>query len=373
MIRLEGVTKVYPTGHKAVDNLSLEVKEGETCVLVGPSGCGKTTTMKMINRLIEPTEGKIYIRGEDIERVNPIELRRGIGYVIQEIGLFPHMTVAENVGTVPSLLRWPEKKRRERVDELLELVGMDPDEFRDKYPRQLSGGQRQRVGVARALGADPPILLMDEPFGAIDPITRERLQNEFLKIQAKLKKTIIFVTHDINEAIKMGDRIAIMRDGRLQQYAAPEEILTNPADEFVAGFVGTDRALKKLNILRVGELMNREVALCRADAVGEEVVRMMETAGISWTYVVDEGGRLMGYVNHDDAARAGSGLVSHLVRPVSTTLSPEATLSDALSEMLTYAAGHLCVVDDEDRVLGVITFGMLQDAIGEESPSRRRD
>jgi len=245
VIRLENVTKVYPDGTEAVKEVSFEVDKGEFCVLLGTSGCGKTTTMKMINRLIPITEGNIYIDGVDNAKMDENELRRNIGYAIQQIGLFPHMTVGQNIETVPVLKGWPKAERSKRVEGLLELVGMDPSEFIDKYPNELSGGQCQRVGVARALGANPPILLMDEPFGAIDPITRVRLQDEFLKIQQEIKKTIIFVTHDIFEAIKIGDKVALMKDGRLVQYDTPVNLLYRPKNEFVKNFVGADRAIKK--------------------------------------------------------------------------------------------------------------------------------
>ena len=252
MIRLEGVTKRWPNGHVAVDALSLEVPEGEVCVLLGPSGCGKTTTMKMINRLVEPTSGRIEIGGVDVQSIDTVQLRRGIGYVIQQVGLFPHQTVAANVGTVPKLLGWDKARIAARVEELLALVGLDPATFRQRYPHQLSGGQRQRVGVARALGADPPVLLMDEPFGAIDPVTRTRLQDEFKALQATLRKTVVFVTHDIDEAVKLGDRIAVLADGgRLEQIDAPATLLANPANAFVAGFIGSDRGLRRLRVMAI--------------------------------------------------------------------------------------------------------------------------
>jgi osmoprotectant transport system ATP-binding protein len=256
MIRFRGVSKTYPGSDRPVVNdLSFEILEGEICVLVGPSGCGKTTTMRMVNRLIEPTEGEILIDGEPNTRMSGTQLRRKIGYAIQQIGLFPHRTIAENISTVPSLLGWDKKRTKRRVDELLELVGLDPEDYRDRYPAELSGGQQQRVGVARAMAADPPIMLMDEPFGAVDPITRERLQDEFLNIQQNIKKTIVFVTHDIDEAIKMGDKIAILKQGGfLAQYDTPENILSNPNSEFVASFVGNDRILKRLSLTRVGEM-----------------------------------------------------------------------------------------------------------------------
>jgi osmoprotectant transport system ATP-binding protein len=256
MIEFRQVSKTYPGSEKPVVNdLSFEVLEGEICVLVGPSGCGKTTTMRMVNRLIEITEGEILIDGEPNTAMSATGLRRKIGYAIQQIGLFPHRTIADNIGTVPHLLGWDKGRIRDRVDELLELVGLSPEEYRDRYPAELSGGQQQRVGVARALAADPPIMLMDEPFGAVDPITRERLQDEFLRIQEDIKKTIVFVTHDIDEAIKMGNKIAILKQGGvLAQYDTPENILSRPDSEFVASFVGADRVLKRLSLTRVGEM-----------------------------------------------------------------------------------------------------------------------
>jgi osmoprotectant transport system ATP-binding protein len=273
MIEFRGVSKTYPGSERpVVDDLSFEILEGEVCVLVGPSGCGKTTTMRMVNRLIEPTEGEILIDGEPNTQMSGTRLRRKIGYAIQQIGLFPHRTIAENIATVPSLLGWDKQRTRGRVDELLELVGLDPDEYRDRYPTELSGGQQQRVGVARAMAADPPIMLMDEPFGAVDPITRERLQDEFLNIQQDIKKTIVFVTHDIDEAIKMGDKIAILKQGGLlAQYDAPENILSDPNSEFVASFVGSDRILKRLSLTRVGDMQ-----LEPADNGTEDLPRISE-------------------------------------------------------------------------------------------------
>ena len=256
MIEFRKVSKTYPgSDNPVVTDLSFEVPEGEICVLVGPSGCGKTTTMRMVNRLIEITEGEILIDGEPNTAMSGTRLRRKIGYAIQQIGLFPHRTIADNIGTVPHLLGWDKGRIRDRVNELLELVGLSPGEYRDRYPAELSGGQQQRVGVARALAADPPIMLMDEPFGAVDPITRERLQDEFLRIQEDIKKTIVFVTHDIDEAIKMGNKIAILKQGGiLAQYDTPETILAYPNSEFVASFVGTDRILKRLSLVRVGDI-----------------------------------------------------------------------------------------------------------------------
>ena len=256
MIEFRSVVKTYPGSTRPVVNdLSFEVLDGEICVLVGPSGCGKTTSMRMINRLIEPSSGQILIDGEPNTAMSGTKLRRKIGYAIQQIGLFPHRSIADNIAIVPNLLAWDKSRIGSRVDELLELVGLDPAVYRSRYPAELSGGQQQRVGVARALAADPPIMLMDEPFGAVDPINRSRLQDEFLRIQQEIKKTIVFVTHDIDEAIKMGDRIAILKEGGvLAQYDTPEEILTNPTSEFVTNFVGADRILKRLSLTRVSEM-----------------------------------------------------------------------------------------------------------------------
>jgi osmoprotectant transport system ATP-binding protein len=252
MIVLDRVRKQYADGTVAVNELSLDVPEGRIAVLVGPSGCGKTTTMRMVNRLVEPTSGRILLGGDDVTKIDRVQLRRRIGYVIQQVGLFPHQTVADNVATVPQLLGWDKKRIRSRVGELLELVGLEPDRHAKRYPHELSGGQRQRVGVARALAADPPVLLMDEPFGAVDPVARDRLQNEFLRLQEQVRKTILFVTHDIDEAIRLGDRIAVMRDGGYsEQYAEPSVLLSEPATDFVADFVGSERTLRRLSVLHV--------------------------------------------------------------------------------------------------------------------------
>jgi osmoprotectant transport system ATP-binding protein len=268
MIELRQVSKAFPGGARyAVDRLTLAVPTGCTCVLIGPSGCGKTTTIRMINRLIEPSAGQILVEGEDVAKVDVVNLRRRIGYVIQQVGLFPHMTIAENVGTVPRLLGWPKAKIRERVAEMLALVGLEPSEFLDRAPRHLSGGQRQRVGVARALAADPPVMLMDEPFGAVDPVVRGRLQQEFLGILRRLRKTVVFVTHDIDEAIRMGDLIAVLNEGRLVQFDRPDRLLAEPKNAFVADFVGADRALKALALMTAGEAARPEPAPAGAPSV----------------------------------------------------------------------------------------------------------
>jgi osmoprotectant transport system ATP-binding protein len=296
-----------------VNDLSFKVPAGKICVLVGPSGCGKTTSLKMVNRLVEKTSGEILVGGSDVTTQDPIELRRGVGYVIQHVGLLPHLTVRDNVGTVPRLLGWDAARVKERADELIELVGLDPARYRDRYPAQLSGGERQRVGVARALAVDPPLMLMDEPFGAVDPIVRERLQNELLRLQERLAKTIVFVTHDIDEAIKMGDLVAVMQvGGVLAQFAPPSEILANPASDFVAQFVGADRGLKRLSLTRVGNLEAQPVAADHVPQPGQPLLEPRTTlkdafsqmleADVSTGVVVDEGGRPVGLITVDQIA-----------------------------------------------------------------------
>jgi len=300
MIEITALTKQFPGAVRpAVDHLTLTIPEGELCVLIGPSGCGKTTTMRIINRMIEPDSGTVTVGGRNIMDVDRVELRRSIGYVIQQIGLFPHWTIADNVATVPRLLKWDEARVARRVDELLALVGMDPATYRDRFPRALSGGQRQRVGVARALAADPPVMLMDEPFGAIDPITRAHLQSEFLKILQGLKKTIVFVTHDIDEALRMGDRIAILRDGALVQFGTPETILAQPADAFVEAFVGTDRALKRLALVTARAASEPLIGAAPVRSIGAEAslrdaLALMFSSGVDALAVVGAGGETLG-------------------------------------------------------------------------------
>ena len=366
MIKLEKLTKVYPDGTKAVNEMSFEVAQGELCVFLGPSGCGKTTTMKMINRLIPITSGTIYIDGVDNTKINASELRRNIGYAIQEIGLFTHMTVGQNIETVPVLKGWSKLRRRERAEELLELVRLKPSEFIDKYPNELSGGQRQRVGVARALGADPSILLMDEPFGAIDPINRVELQNEFLKIQQKIKKTIIFVTHDIYEAIKMGDRIALMKDGELVQYDTPANLLYRPRDEFVEGFVGADRALKGLQLLRVKEVMNSNYTTANMEEKVETIRERMEEEGTDWLPVVDNGGRFAGGVSMTGLAGGGRAkTVKDVMNPSEATSDVNAVLNEALSVMLSSGLKTLPIIGEDNKLVGILTFDAIQETLHE--------
>ena len=365
VVALEHVSKRFgpPGTPAAVEDLSLVIPAGEICVLVGPSGCGKTTTMKMINRLIEPTGGRVTIDGEDVMALPAVELRRRIGYVIQQVGLFPHMTVAANVGVVPRLLHWPEARVRERSHELLELVGLDPATYAGRYPAALSGGERQRVGVARALAADPPVMLMDEPFGAVDPILRDRLQNEFLRLQAKVRKTIVFVTHDVDEAIKMADRIAILgRGGILAQYDTPDAILAAPASEFVEHFVGADRGLKRLSLGRVGDLPLLVPILARAGEPRHAVLQRLDAASADYALLTDTLGRPLGWVGRHDLAKEGA-LAEADATPGSAPLQPESTLRDALSTMLASSVQLGVVVDEQDVVIGLISVDAISEVL----------
>jgi osmoprotectant transport system ATP-binding protein len=365
MIRLEGVGKIYPgTTVPAVADLDLEIPEGEILVLVGPSGCGKSTTLRLINRMIEPTSGRIIFDGDDVTDVNADDLRRRIGYVIQQIGLFPHQTIAQNIATVPKLLGWDKRRINARVDELLEVTGLDPAIYRGRYPKELSGGQAQRVGVARALGADPEVLLMDEPFGAIDPITRDRLQNEFLRLQGELKKTIVFVTHDIDEAIKMGDRIAILGEQSvIRQFDTPERILACPVDEFVSDFIGSGSTLKGLNFERVRDLtLNDTFPVVDVNTDRAEAQRRFDASPEKWMLVLDAERRPVRWIDarniSDTSRRLGeAGAVVRAMVP------PNATLHDALEELLMSNAGQAVVVDEHGRYQGIIDVGTLADVL----------
>ena len=361
MIRLDAVTKRYPDGTVAVDDLSLDVPAGDIVVLVGPSGCGKTTTMKMVNRLVEPTGGHVYVGGEDVTHVDPVGLRRHVGYVIQQVGLFPHRTILENTMTVPRLLGWDRGKARDRARELLELVGLDPGTYADRYPSQLSGGQRQRVGVARALAADPPVLLMDEPFGAVDPIVRDRLQGEFLRLQQEVQKTVLFVTHDIDEAVRLGDRIAVFaQGGRLEQYDSSTTVLGNPATDFVADFVGADRSLKRLAVTPVDLAALEHPAVVRLDASCENAARVMRDAGTRWAVVLDHEDNLHGWV--DVRSCGGICVVAEHARRMEAWVPAGAPLKLAFAEMLQHDAGWIAVLDG-DRYLGVLTPRTLHEAL----------
>ncbi|HYK95390.1 MAG TPA: ABC transporter ATP-binding protein [Candidatus Dormibacteraeota bacterium] len=371
----EHVTKRYPgtgTGNPgAVEDLSLEVPAGKVCVLVGPSGCGKTTSLKMINRLIEPTSGRILIGDRDVAKQDVIALRRGIGYVIQQVGLFPHQTVAENVATVPRLLGWDEGRCRARANELLELVGLDPARYADRYPSALSGGERQRIGVARALAADPPILLMDEPFGAVDPIVRERLQNELLRLHEELAKTIVFVTHDIDEAIKMGDLVAVMQvGGHLAQFGPPAEILASPANDFVARFVGADRGLKRLSLSRVGELELRTPALVRSGEDAEAARRAAWDDPFRYVLMVDTENRPVGWIDARAIPRQGT-LSADIAVGASPLLNRRTTLKDALSMLLDADVQAGLVVDRKGALLGLVTAETIAEFMRDTGAAQR--
>ncbi|MGK2949119.1 MAG: betaine/proline/choline family ABC transporter ATP-binding protein [Acidimicrobiales bacterium] len=373
VIRLEGVSKVYPgTEAPAVAELDLEIVRGEILVLVGPSGCGKSTTLRLINRMIEPTSGRIIFDGDDVTDVNPDELRRHIGYVIQQIGLFPHRTIAQNVGTVPRLLGWSKDKVSARVDELLDMVGMEPGTYRDRYPKELSGGQAQRVGVARALGADPPVMLMDEPFGAIDPITRERLQNEFLRLQSELQKTIVFVTHDIDEAIKMGDRIAILEErSRIAQLDSPEHILALPINDFVRDFIGSGATLKGLNFERVRDVPYSDVPVADAQMGRAEALKALRASDFRWMMVLDSEGRPARWVDESHLDRVDRPL-QEMGMKVEAIVEPQATLRDALEEMVTSSAGCCAVVDGRQRLQGIIAIDSITAVLQRMQEEARR-
>jgi osmoprotectant transport system ATP-binding protein len=359
LIRLENVSKTYPgTDVPAVAELDLDVYKGETLVLVGPSGCGKSTTLRLINRMIEPTGGRIFFEGEDVTDVNPDQLRRKIGYVIQQIGLFPHRTIAENIATVPQLLGWDKDRTDARVNELIETVGLNPAIHRDRYPKELSGGQAQRVGVARAMGADPDVLLMDEPFGAVDPITRDRLQNEFLRLQDELHKTIVFVTHDIDEAIKMGDRIAILQEQSIiAQHDTPERILAHPKSQFVEDFLGSGATLKGLNLMKAAEVELDDVTTVKAPTSREAVLRAIEGSGDRWILYLDENGEPKRWL--DRKALDGPGSLEQAGKAVKLTVEPEDTLRDALEKMLQSAVGTACVVSPDGSYRGVVRVETL--------------
>jgi osmoprotectant transport system ATP-binding protein len=378
-VRYQEATKRYGrTSTPAVDKLTLEVPAGEICVLVGPSGCGKTTAMRMVNRTVEMSEGDILIGEHSVRDREPAQLRREIGYVIQQIGLFPHRTITENIGAVPQLLGWKKERIRQRSAELLELIGLDP-ELGDRYPAQLSGGQQQRVGVARALAADPLVMLMDEPFGAIDPINRERLQNEFLRLQAEIQKTVLFVTHDIDEAIKMGDRIAVMREGgRVEQYATPAELLMAPANEFVEDFVGADRALKRLALMRVRDINLWEAPLAHVGQASGEVRAKLAASDVEVPFplLVDGERRPLGWLSERDLA--ADVVPGRPDSPLGPVLELDDVMRDALADLLQHETQYAPVVDHAGRIAGVLSVEIISEflaspeAKSEETPAVER-
>ncbi|MCY7758910.1 choline ABC transporter ATP-binding protein OpuBA [Bacillus inaquosorum] len=366
MLTLENVSKTYKGDKKAVNNVNLKIAKGEFICFIGPSGCGKTTTMKMINRLIEPSAGKIFIDGENIMEQDPVELRRKIGYVIQQIGLFPHMTIQQNISLVPKLLKWPEQQRKERARELLKLVDMGP-EYLDRYPHELSGGQQQRIGVLRALAAEPPLILMDEPFGALDPITRDSLQEEFKKLQKTLHKTIVFVTHDMDEAIKLADRIVILKAGEIVQVGTPDDILRNPADEFVEEFIGKERLIQSSSpdVERVDQIMNTQPVTITADKTLSEAIQLMRQERVDSLLVVDDGHVLQGYVDVEiiDQCRKKANLVGEVLHEDLYTVLGGTLLRDTVRKILKRGVKYVPVVDENRRLIGIVTRASLVDIV----------
>ncbi|MDI3389933.1 betaine/proline/choline family ABC transporter ATP-binding protein [Streptomyces sp. B-S-A8] len=373
-MELEDLTKRYPgSPNPAVDDVNMEIKAGELVIFVGPSGCGKSTTLKMINRLIEPTSGRIRIGGEDVTDMDPVKLRRKVGYAIQSSGLFPHMTVAQNIALVPKLVGWSKSRIKDRVEEMLDLVGLDPGEFRGRYPRQLSGGQQQRVGVARALAADPPVLLMDEPFGAVDPITRDHLQDELIRLQHELHKTIVFVTHDFDEAIKLGDRIAVLRErSHIAQFDTPEAILTNPADDFVSGFVGAGAALKRLNLTRVRDVEVRDYPTVTVDDPLQDIFNKLRHGHTNEILLLDKRHRPYKWLRRGDLMRA-RGSLARAGTLVHDTVTRDATLRDALEAVLTDNAGRVAVTGRRGAYEGVVDMETLMNSVHELLEADRLD
>ncbi|KAF1678415.1 choline ABC transporter ATP-binding protein OpuBA [Bacillus sp. SKDU12] len=366
MLTLENVSKTYKGGKKSVNNVNLEIQKGEFICFIGPSGCGKTTTMKMINRLIEPSAGKIFIGGENIMEQDPVELRRKIGYVIQQIGLFPHMTIHQNISLVPKLLKWPEQQRKERARELLKLVDMGP-EYLDRYPHELSGGQQQRIGVLRALAAEPPLILMDEPFGALDPITRDSLQEEFKKLQKTLHKTIVFVTHDMDEAIKLADRIVILKGGEIVQVGTPDDILRNPADEFVEEFIGKERLIQSSSpdVERVDQIMNTRPVTITADKTLSEAIQLMRQERVDSLLIVDDEHVLQGYVDVEiiDQSRKKANLVGEVLHEELYTVLDGTLLRDTVRKILKRGVKYVPVVDENRCLIGIVTRASLVDIV----------
>jgi len=371
MIELQNLSKTFRGKDgalaRAVDDVSLKVEEGEICVFLGPSGCGKTTTLKMINRLIMPSGGRVLVNGEDTSGVDEVTLRRHIGYVIQQIGLFPNMTIEENITVVPRLLGWDKKRCRERARELMSMVALDPNRYLTRYPRELSGGQQQRIGVIRALAADPPVLLMDEPFGAVDPINRESIQNEFFAMQRQLKKTVIMVSHDIDEAIKLGDKVAVFRAGRLVQFDHPDTMLAHPADDFVSAFTGQDSTLKRLLLVKAGDAATQPPTAHRETEVAH-AMGLMDEADARYLTLVDGDGKGIGFLRRRDArAAAGTSLAGDLLKTFSTTALPDENLRVVLSRMYEFNASWLPVIDADGAYLGEVT----QESIAEYLSSGR--
>ncbi|MFD9627185.1 betaine/proline/choline family ABC transporter ATP-binding protein [Peribacillus muralis] len=365
MLKIEKVSKIYKGGKKAVNNISLDIKKGEFICFIGPSGCGKTTTMKMINRLIEPSEGQILINGENIMDKDPVQLRREIGYVIQQIGLFPHMTILENITLVPKLLKWKEEEKKERALELLQLVDMGP-EYLDRYPHELSGGQQQRIGVLRALASNPPLILMDEPFGALDPITRDALQEEFKNLQRTLNKTIVFVTHDMDEAIKLADRIVILKAGEIVQVGTPDEILRNPVNEFVEEFIGKDRLLQtRPHVELVLQIMSRNPISITEDKSLTDAIKIMREKRVDSLLVVDEQNALKGYVDIETISeyRKKATFISEVINTEVYSVNQDSLIRDSVQKILKRGFKYVPVVDHHNHLVGIVTRATLVDIV----------
>lgn len=367
MIELRNVKKVYDNGFVALKNIDLQCNEGEITALIGPSGCGKTTLMKLINRLNNPTNGNVFINGEDISKIDPVKLRRSIGYVIQHIGLFPHLTISQNVATVLKLLKWDKERIKQRVDELLRLVSLDPDTYRERFPSELSGGQQQRIGVIRALAAEPKVILMDEPFSALDPISREQLQDELIRLQQEIKKTIVFVTHDMDEALKIADRIVLMQGGEIVQHGTPEEILRNPANEFVEEFIGQKRLKRAQDIPTVGEVMVSRPTTVTPKRGLAESMKIMEDNKVDSLIVVDEMNYLLGYVTVFDVVKAYSNdeaIVKDIMHAFNHIVEPDTMLPAAIRLMNELETAYLPVVDASGFLEGILTRGSIVGYIG---------
>ncbi|EFI83689.1 Glycine betaine/L-proline transport ATP-binding protein ProV [Listeria grayi] len=365
MLKFEHVSKTYKGGKKAVNDLNIEIEKGEFICFIGPSGCGKTTTMKMINRLIEPTEGKIWINDKNIFEEDPVKLRRSIGYVIQQIGLMPHMTIQENIVLVPKLLKWSEEKKRERAQELIKLVDL-PEEFLDRYPYELSGGQQQRIGVLRALAADQDLILMDEPFGALDPITRDALQEQFKNLQRELGKTIIFVTHDMDEALKLADRIVIMHSGEIIQFDTPDEILRNPATDFVADFIGKERLIEaRPDVTQVGQIMNPNAISITADKSLQAAIQIMKDKRVDTLLVVDDRHNLKGFIDVEainNNRRTATSVIDIMERDV-FSVTEDTLVRDTIQRILKRGYKYVPVVDNEKKLVGIVTRASLVDIV----------
>lgn len=372
MIELKNVRKEYGNGFVALKNINLYCNEGEITALIGPSGCGKTTLMKLLNRLNSLTEGSIFINGKDISEVNPVQLRRNIGYVIQHVGLFPHMDIAQNISAVPRLLKWDKERIKGRVDELLELVSLDPEIYRNRYPSELSGGQQQRIGVSRALAAEPSVILMDEPFSALDPISREQLQDELVRLQREIQKTIVFVTHDMDEALKIADKIVLMKSGEIIQQGTPEEILRHPANEFVEEFIGQKRLERYKGIPQVSQVMVQNPITVMPHRGLAESLKLMENKKVDSLVVVDGDKQLLGYVTVFDVVNTYSdedAKIEHIMQPFNKTVESGTLLPDAIRIMNELQTAYLPVVNDVGRLEGLLTRGSIVGFIGSSYPS----